>query len=368
MEKISRRHALGLLGATALSAPFITPARASSGSVNVYNWADYIGETTLADFESSTGITVNYDNFSSVEEMQAKMLAGSSGYDVVLQSGPQLPVMLEAGIYQPLDKTKLSGWSNLDPKILEILSTWDPGNVYAMPYMWGSVGFAYNAEMLKKVLPDADLDSLDVLLRPENAAALARCGVSILDTPSDVFLMVMKYIGANFDNPTPADFEAAAKAIAPVRSSIRTFSNTITQQSLPAGELCFSNTWSGNYGVAVARSKEAGIKLDLRYMVPETGAPIWIDCWCLPKGAPNILNAHAFVNYMLQPEVIAACTNLTTYANANAKALPFVKKEIANNPALYPDEMTTSRLFAPTAWTTEQISQMNDVWQQIKFD
>ncbi|MBT9386853.1 extracellular solute-binding protein [Pseudooceanicola sp. CBS1P-1] len=366
MTKMTRRTAVTLLGATALATPFVRPANAATGTLNLYNWADYIGETTIADFEAASGLKVNSDYFSSVEEMQAKILAGSTGYDVVLQSGPNLPVMLQAGVYQPLDKAQLSSWKNLDESVLKILAQWDPDNRHALPYMWGSVGMTYNMDMIRKVLPDADLNSLSAILDPANAKALARCGLALLDSPSDVLTVVMRYLGIDPDTATAADFDAAVKAMAPMRRSVRTFSNTAELQGLPSGELCAANTWSGSYGLVVSKAKEAGLSTDFAYFVPETGAPIWIDCFCVPTDAPHPEAASVFLEYMLQPKVIAACTNYLSYANANAAATPLVDPAISGNPALYPDAETMKRLYAPKAWNNTQLQEMTAAWNRIK--
>ena len=223
---VTRRHAMSLLAATAAVAmPAVRRARAE-GSLNVYNWADYIGETTIEDFQSQSGIAVTYDTYSSAEEMQAKMLAGSTGYDVVVQAGLSMPNFIKAKVYEQLDKSKLPSIGNLDPEIMRILSGWDPGNVYALPYMWGSVGITYNVDMVKERLPDAKLDSLDVLFKPENAAKLADCGISVLDSPTDVMLMALPYLGKDRDTLNTKDYEAVVEAFKPVRQYIRTFDNT----------------------------------------------------------------------------------------------------------------------------------------------
>ncbi|RWG00861.1 MAG: polyamine ABC transporter substrate-binding protein [Mesorhizobium sp.] len=365
MPAFTRRRLVTMLGGAVLAAPFVRRARAA-GSLNVYNWADYIGETTVADFEKETGIAVTYDNFASVEEMEAKLLAGSSGYDVVLQSGRSVSKMIAAKIYQKFDKPKLSLWSNLDPAVLKICQGWDPGNDYSMPYMWGSVGLAFNVDMVKQRLPNADMQSLDILLKPDNASKLADCGISILDAPDDVLSMVLKYIGRDPDLATEADYRAAAEVLKPVRKYIKAFDNTNTLNALPNKELCVANSWAGDYATAQARAAEAGVKINLAYYVPKTGAPAWVDCWSIPSDAANKDNAYRFLNYLLEPEVIAKCSNFTHYANANSKALPFVDQKITSDPAVYPDKETMSRLYAPHSPTEEQERAYTRVWADVK--
>jgi putrescine transport system substrate-binding protein len=363
--KLSRRTTLATLGG-ALSIPFVRPSWAQSSSVNVYNWSDYIGETTIADFEEETGIRVVYDLYASAEEAQAKLLAGSSGYDVVLQSGLGLHHMVTAGVFQKIDRSKLMGWSNLDPSILKIVEGFDPGNEYGVPYTWGSVGITYNIDMVKERLPDADLNSLDTFMDPANAALLADCGISILDSPTDFGFMVLKYLGINPDTAGPAEWAKLAEAIAPIRNSIATFDNANFLTTLPNGEICVANNWSGDYGVAKARATEAGIEINLGYFVPKTGSPAWFDIWCMPSDASNVDNGYRFIDYLLRPEVIAACTDYTGYANANSAATPLVDASISSDPAVYPDAETLSRMYTPAPQTPEQDRDLTRIWTEIK--
>lgn len=363
--RLNRRQAL--IGASAtLAMPWVRPSWAEAGVVKVYNWSDYIGETTLEDFTSETGIEVVYDLYASAEEMQAKMLAGSTGYDVVLQSGLGLNRLAGAGVFQKIDRSKLTGWGNLDPEILKILEGFDPGNQYGVPYMWGSVGMTYNLDMVKERLPDVDLNSLDAIMLPENAEKLADCGISLLDSPTDIGFMVLRWLGLNADTAGPTEYARMAEAFAKIRPYVATFDNANYLTALPNQELCVANTWSGDYGVAVSRAAEAGIELNLGYFVPKTGAPAWFDIWCLPVDTTNLDNAHRFIDYLLRPEVIAACTNFTGYANANKAALPFVDPTISGNPAVYPDAETMSRLYTPKPQTPEQDAAINRAWTEVK--
>ena len=252
--KLNRRQAL--IGATTtLAAPWVRPAWAQAGSVNVYNWGDYIGETTIADFAAETGIDVVYDLYSSAEEMQAKLLAGSSGYDVVLHSGQGLPRSIKAGVLQKLDRAKLTGWGNLDQEILKVFTLYDPNYDYSAPYMWGSVGVTYNIDMVKERIANPDFESLDLLMKPENAALLADCGISLLDSPNDIGFMILSYLGIDPNTAGPAEWAKLVEAVKPVREYIATFDNSNYLTSIPNGELCAINNWSGDYGVAKARAK-----------------------------------------------------------------------------------------------------------------
>jgi putrescine transport system substrate-binding protein len=332
----------------------------------VYNWSDYIGETTLADFEAATGVSVVYDLYASAEEAQAKMLAGSSGYDVVLHSGVGLPRFVAAGVYQKLDRSRFPLWGNLDENILRIIEGFDPGLQYSVPYMWGSVGVTFNMDMVKERLPNADLNDLGTLMDPANAAVLAECGISLLDSPDDIGFMVMSWLGIDPSTAGPAEYARMVEAFKPMREYVTAFDNSNYLTSLPNKELCVANTWSGDYGVAKARAAEAGIELNLQYFVPKTGAPAWFDLWCIPADAGNLDNAYLFLDYLMQPEVIAKCTNFTGYANANKAAMPFLDPAVANDPAIYPDAETLSRMYTPKPQSEEQEREMTRAWSEIK--
>ena len=364
--KLTRRSTLAALTG-GLAMPYVRPSWAQAGTVNVYNWSDYIGETTVADFEAETGIGVVYDLYASAEEAQAKLLAGSTGYDVVLHAGMSMGRFVEAGVFQKLDRARLTGWGNLDPEILKIVEGYDPGNAYGVPYMWGSVGMTYNVDMVKERLgADVDLNDLSVLMNPETAAKLADCGISILDSPTDSGFMIMKYLGLDTDTAGDAEYRKLAEAMAPIREYIATFDNANYLTTLPNGEVCAVNNWSGDYGVAKARAAEAGIDINLAYFVPKTGAPAWFDLWAMPADAPSPDNAYLFIDYLLRPEVIAACTNFTGYANANKAATAFVDPAISADPAVYPDAETLSRMYTPKPQTDAQEEAMTRIWTEIK--
>jgi putrescine transport system substrate-binding protein len=365
LNKLNRRSALTAIGG-GLAMPFVRPSWAQAGTVNVYNWADYIGETTLADFEAATGIGVVYDNYSSAEEMQAKMLAGFTGYDVVDMDGRAMPQFIAAGVYQKIDRSRLPGWSNLSPKILEILNSWDPDAAYSMPYMWGTVGFAFNMAMIRERIPDLDLTDMSFLFDPSKSALLADCGISVLDSPTDTIPMALSYLGLDPNSSNPADYDKVIELYAAIRENIRTFDNNNYLNALPNGEVCLVNSWSGDYAVAATRAAEAGLDMELTYVVPKTGAPVWLDVFCIPADAPNADNAYAFLDFMLKPEVIAGCTNYIWYANANEASKPLINPDILNDPAVYPTEEIMSRMFAPKPLTEDQERAITRSWQTIK--
>jgi putrescine transport system substrate-binding protein len=366
---LTRRSALTAIGsglALPLASPWVRRARAGSGVVNVYNWADYIGETTAADFTAETGIEVVYDTYASAEEMQAKMLAGSTGYDVVFMASSEMPRFIPLNIYTKLDKSKLPGLDKMDPNLMKILETRDPGGNFGVPYMWGSVGFTFNVDMVKERIPDADFEDLGTIFNPENAAKLADCGISILDSPTDIMPIVLKYLGLDGDTKNLADYDKVAEAFAAIRPYIATFDNANYLTALPNAEICVANNWSGDYATAQARAAEAGIEINLAYYVPKTGAPLWFDMMCMPSDAPNAENAYAFLAYMLRPEVIAACTNWVNYANPNLAANEFVDPAVLANPAVYPDETVIKRLWAMELLSPEQDRAITRAWSSIK--
>ena len=363
---LNRRNALKV-GAAAIAMPWVARAAlAEDKTLNVYNWADYIGETTVKDFEAASGIKVTYDTYSSAEEMQAKMLAGSTGYDVVVMAGISLPRFIKANIYDKLDRTKLPSWKNLDQDVLRIAAGYDADNLHGIPYTWGSVGFTFNMDMIKERLPGVDLNSLDAVFKPENAAKLADCGISILDSPTDVMPMLLKYLGKDGDTANTADYRAVVEAFKPIRKSIKTFDNTNYLNAIPNKELCVINNWSGDYSTAKKRAEDAGVKIDLAYFVPVTGSPAWVDNLCIPADATHKDAAYKFLEYMLQPEVIAKCSNLTNYANGNLASKKFVDPAVLANPAVYPTAEVIKRLWAPKAFSEEQEREMTKAWRDIK--
>lgn len=359
--------------ASGLAAPWVRPAHAAAGTLTIYNWSDYIGESTIEDFQSETGINVTYDLYASAEEMQARMAAGATGYDLVVQSGMALPGMLNSGIYRKIDRTRLKNLDQLDPAILKIAAGYDPGNAYGLPYLWGSVGFIYNADLVQKTLPGAEFAPLAAVFAPDSAARLAGAGISLLDSASDMSFMVLAMLGIDPLQAAAADYDRMAQAFAMVRPYIRGFDNSDYLNSLPEGRLAVAAAWSGDFSVAQAAVDElqkAGSsalpRATLAYAVPKTGAPAWTDLWCVPSEAHEVENAHIFMDYMLRPEVIAKCTDFTGYANGNRAATALIDPAIAANPAIYPDAATLSRLRAAPALSREQSAALARVWSQIK--
>src|SRR5580692_5229568 len=311
----------------------------------VYNWADYIGKNTVADFERATGIKVVYDTYDADETLEAKMMAGDSGYDIVTTSTDYFSRQIKAGIYQPLDRARLPSWDNLDPHILAIEAKSDPGNQYAMPYLRHVNGFAYNVDLVKARMPTAPLDSLDMLFKPEIVARFADCGVTLLDSAEDVLQLALNYLHLDPNSTRKEDYQRAAQLILAVRPYIRAFDSTEYMNGLANKEFCISMSWSGDYATSRARAKAAGADVHLAFTVPTEGANGSFDGLLIPTGAPHPEAAHLFLNFMMQPRVIAAVTNDIHYANDNLAADPFVDPQILNDPAVYPTPAVEARLY-----------------------
>lgn len=358
--------AIGLLAAATILSGAATAQAEEEKVVNVYNWVDYIGETTIQDFEAETGIKVVYDTYDASETVDAKMMAGHSGYDVVLHGSHLIPPLVKAGVFAKIDKSKLSDYGNLDPEILKVVAGHDPGNEYFVPYMWGTVGFAYNVDMIKQRMADAPVTSLDMLFKPELAAKWADCGISILESPTDMIPLALSYLHRDPNSQKAEDYEAAAALFKPIRQYVKAVDSANYLNQLPNQELCLAFSWSGDYATAASRAAEAGVKVNLAYSVPDTGGPAWFDGWLIPSDAPHPGNALIFINYMLRPKVIADATNFTNYANANKASVEFVSKEILENPAIYPDAATRAKLYVPADLPQEALRLRTRAWSQIK--
>lgn len=335
--------------AAALAAAGCTTEPGATGDdanvVNVYNWADYIAPDTIENFEAEYGIRVNYDIYDSSEVVDVKLLAGQSGYDVVVHSYQFASRLTPIGVFQPIDFDRLSNLDNLDPGLMERLGSYVDVRGYSVPYHWGSTGYAWNVDMVRERLPDHPMDSADVLFDPDVVSKLADCGVTLLDGPTDLFPMVLAYLGMD-PNATDEQSIAAAEAqLAKVRPYIRYFSNQKMISDLPNREVCVAMSWSGDYAQAAARAEEAGIDIELRYTMPEEGSGLWIDGLFIPSDAPHSDNAHLFIDYLLRARVAADIVNEVFYANANHASWQYVDAEILDNPAIFPDEQTWPLLY-----------------------
>ena len=341
--------------------------------VNVYNWSDYVAEDTIPGFESATGIRVNYDVYSENETLEAKLTAGGAGYDVVFPSArPFAQRQIAAGLYLPLDKAKLSNLQHLDTDIMEGLADIDPGNQYVVPYMWGTTGLGVNVEKVRAALgPDAPLDSWDLLFDPANAGKLADCGITVLDDDQEAFGAALIWMGRDPNAGTADEIEAVKQAYAAIRPHIRTFNNAEYKDALANGDACLVMGYSGDIGqardVAAEAAENTGNPVpDIRYVIPKEGAIRWMDVIAIPADARNPDAAHAFVNYLMEPQVIAAVTDYVAYANANTAADALIDPEIAADEGVYPSEDVRARLVDPVSLPEDVQRQRVRAWTQIK--
>jgi putrescine transport system substrate-binding protein len=324
----------------------ITSVHADDKVLHVYNWSDYIAPDTLENFQAATGIKVTYDVYDSNEVMEAKLLAGGSGYDVVFPTAqPFAERQIKAGLYQKLDKSKLGNYGNLDPAILKPLQTPDPGNLYVVPYMWGTSGIGYNVDKIKSLLGDkVPTDTWALIFDPAIASKLASCGISVMDDEMEGMSAALMYLGKDPNTTDPKDFEAAVELFQKVRPYIKYFHSSQYINDLANGDLCVAHGYSGDVLQARDRADEAGNNVHVAYTVPTQGAILWIDVMAIPADAPDPDNAYAFINYLLRPDVIAAISNEVAYANANRAATGLIDEAVRNDPGVYPAEEVKQRL------------------------
>jgi putrescine transport system substrate-binding protein len=349
MTLINTSLKVACAGAVALAmAASIGSAAAQERVLKVTNWAEYIGEETIANFEAEYGIKVIYDNYDSVEAIDAKLLAGDSGYDVVSHSASQIARLIQAGgILQAIDKSKLDNTKNMDPAVMGQLSAkWDPDNQHIVPYMWGTHGVTYNKELVLETYPDAPIGSLEMIFNPKHIKEIAKCGVSFLDSPTDMIPMALAYLGLQPDSTDKADYEKVAALLAEIRPYIKTFDN-YAYQRMPQKEFCVSTTWGPDGLLAMSGAEEAntGVVLDFFLPVDPGKANFWVDGWVIPADAENVDDAHLFLNYMMRPEVAAGDSNYSWYATANAAAKPMIDEAVTSSPAAFPTSEQVAEMY-----------------------
>jgi putrescine transport system substrate-binding protein len=340
---------------------------AEAEEVRVYNWSDYIDEEILAEFESETGIKVVYDVFDSNEVLETKMLAGNSGYDVVVPTGDFLQRQLGAGIYLKLDKSKLSNLGNMWGVIAERTSMYDPGNEYSVNYMWGTTGIGYNVDKVKEVLgEDAPVNSLALVFNPANMEKLASCGVYFLDAPTEVIPAALRYLGEDPNSHDPDVIEKAGEVLMAVRPHVQKFHSSEYINALANGDICVAVGWSGDVLQARDRAAEADNNVVVEYAIPSEGALMWFDQLAIPSDAPHPDNAHIFIDYMMRAEVAAKASNYVYYANGNKASQEFLNDDVIGDPAIYPDEKTLANLYTVTAYPPKVQRVVTRVWTKVK--
>ncbi|MGR3886829.1 polyamine ABC transporter substrate-binding protein [Pseudomonas sp. 1152_12] len=352
--------ALSLMGAMAGA------AQADNKVLHVYNWSDYIAPDTIANFEKESGIKVVYDVFDSNETLEAKLLAGKSGYDIVVPSNNFLAKQIKAGVYQTLDKSKLPNYDNLNKSLLKAVSVSDPDNKHAFPYMWGSIGIGYNPEKVKAALGVDKIDSWDVLMKPENIAKLKSCGVSFLDSPTEMLPVALHYLGLPTDTQKKADLKQAEDLFLKLRPSIGYFHSSKYISDLANGNICVAVGYSGDIQQAKSRAAEAGGKVKIAYDIPKEGAGSFYDMVAIPKDAENVDAAYAFMNYLLEPKVMASITNSVRFPNGNEKATALVDKDITSDPGIYPPADVQAKLYAIADLPAATQREMTRSWTKIK--
>lgn len=345
-----------------------TAPGAEAKVLHVYNWSDYVAEDTIERFQQATGIRVVYDVYDSNEMLETKLTTGSSGYDVVFPSArPFAQRQIAAGIYAPLDKSKLPNLAHIDASQLEALADVDPGQAYVVPYMWGTTGLGINVTKVREALgEDAPLDSWALLFDPANAEKLARCGISVLDDDQETFSAALIWLGQDPNSRDRAQLDAVREAYAPIRPSIRYFNSSKYIDDLANGDLCLAMGYSGDVLQARDRAEEAGNGVEIAYIIPKEGAVRWFDLMAIPKDAPHPDNAHAFINFLLQPEVIAQITNYVGYANPNTAATALLDEEIAADPGVYPPQEVVEKLIDPVSLPEALQRERVRTWTSIK--
>jgi putrescine transport system substrate-binding protein len=369
----SRRAAILALGSIlALSGCGGKDGGAAAGSnggpkvLNLYIWSDYLAPNTLSEFEKQSGIKIHVAYFDSNETLETKLLAGSSGYDIVVPTASYFERQIKAGAYLTLDKSKLPNLKNMDPQLMGRVARHDPDNAHGIIYLWGTNGIGYNEKMLKALMPDAPLDSWRLVFDPAVASKLAKCGISVLDSPAEMMRAVFSYLGKDPNSQSADDLVLADAVLTKIRPYIRNINSSEYIEALANGDLCLSVGYNGDVMQARDRARDAAKGIEIKYVVPKEGSILWFDMLAIPKDAPDPDSAYAFMNYMMTPQVIADVSNFKRYANANLAAQPLVLKEVKEDPGIYPTPEQRQSLAVQLADSPEQTRAITRVWQKFK--
>src|SRR5271167_811755 len=344
-------------GASASAAPKV---------LNLYIWSDYLAPNTLADFEKQTGIKVHVAYYDTNETLETKLLAGSSGYDVVVPTASYFERLIKAGAFMVLDKSKLPNLKNMDAQLMARVTQHDPDNAHGVIYLWGTNGIGYNEKMVKALLPDAPLDSWRLVLDPAVASKVAKCGISVLDSPAEMIRAVYSYLGKDPNSQSPDDLGQAEAVLTKIRPYIRNINSSEYIEALANGDLCIAVGYNGDVMQARDRAREANKGIDIKYVVPKEGSILWFDMLAIPKDAPDVDSAYAYLNYIMEPQVIAAITNFKRYANANSASAPYVLPSMKDDPAIYPPLELRQKLAVQLADSPEQTRAITRMWQKFK--
>ena len=351
----------------ALAAAVGTMAAAQERVVNVYNWSDYIDPQVLEQFSKETGIKVRYDTFDANETLETKLLAGKSGYDVVVPTGYFLQRQIQATVFQKLDKSKLPNLVNVWPDVAKRLAVYDPGNQYAVNYMWGTTGIGYNIKAMHERLgANATIDSWDVVFKPELLAKFKTCGIHMLDSADDIIPAALHYLGLDPNSAKQADLDQAAALMAKIRPNVRKFHSSEYLNALASGEICLVVGWSGDIKQAQKRAAEAKNGVDIGYAIPKEGAQMFFDNLAIPKDAPHPAEALAFIDFLLRPDVAAKNSDMVAYANGNLASQKFIDKKVLDDPGIYPSADTMSHLYTVEARSPQAQRLINRIWTRVK--
>jgi putrescine transport system substrate-binding protein len=341
-------------------------AGAQDRVVNVYNWSDYIDESILEEFTAETGIKVVYDVYDSNEMLETRLLAGGSGYDVVVPTATFLARQIEAGVYQKLDKSKLTNIGNMWDLIADRVQIYDPENAYSVNYMWGTNGIGYNVEKVQEILGKDTIDSWAVLFDPEVAAKFAECGIHFLDSPAEAYPAVLAYLGLDPASAAPEDIAKAEEVLMSVRPYVEKFHSSQYINALANGDICLAMGYSGDVFQARDRAAEADAGVTVEYAIPKEGAEMWFDQLAIPADADNVEEAHEFINYLMRPEVIAKASNYVYYANGNKASQELLNEDVIGDPAIYPSEEVQEKLFTKPPYTAKETRLITRSWTQVK--
>ena len=344
------------------------PAAAQERVVNVYNWSDYIDPEMVARFTRETGIRVRYDVYDSLETLEGRLSAGRSGYDIVVPtSEPTFARLVRAGALRPIERTAVPNWANLNATLMERVAAIDPGNRHGAIYLWGTVGLGIRVDRVRAALGDVPLDDLDILLKPENAARLASCGIMVMDSPTDVLPSVLRWLGRDPNSNAADDLRAAEQALMGIRRHVRAIiASSSILDALATGEACVALTYSGDVIQAATRAREAGRGVEVGYVMPREGAQLWFDMMAIPADAPNPEAAQQFINFLLQPDVMAAITNQVRYPNAVPASRPLVNEAVRNDPNVFPSAEALSRSFVAGTPPREAERLRTRLWSRFK--
>ncbi len=367
-----RRTALLALGCSLFlgacgGKPNATSAPAAGGKVlNLYIWSDYLAPNTLADFEKQTGIKVHAAYFDANETLETKLLAGSSGFDVVVPTASYFERQIKAGVYAALDKSKLPNLKNMDPQLMARVAQHDPDNAHGVIYLWGTNGIGYNEKMVRALLPDAPLDSWRLVFDPAVASKIAKCGISVLDSPAEMMRAVLNYLGRDPNSQKAEDLAAADATLTKIRPYIRNINSSEYIEALANGDLCVAIGYNGDVLQARDRARDANKGITIKYVVPVEGSILWFDMLAIPKDAPDPDSAYAFLDYMMTPQVIADVSNFKRYANGNLASQASVSAEVRDDPGIYPSADQRQKLAVQLMDSAEQTRAITRVWQKFK--